>query len=188
MHPATSPSRGGGSAKPRRMRWESFVCAAALPLQGAKQIKITSPQKGADHQIWSAPSIYGRYSMATNCKFGTPVSGGAYQDARKVTIEWNAKLKYRDSPEFRRRLHQTHPSAPFLPYLFRQDGKDRAVGDNQQSQIYDNLSVSAAPRQLPFQGSQGVRTAGGSQNWGTAFQSASLTASLPLLSLRDISP
>ena len=139
-------------------------------------------------KILIAPSIDGNRSKATSCKFGPYVSGGTYQDARKVTTEWNAKLKYRDSPEFRRRLHQTHPSAPFLPYLFRQDGKDRAVGDNQQSQICDNLSVSAAPRQLPFQGSQGVRTAGGSQNWGTTFQSASLTASLPLLSLRDISP
>ena len=27
--------------------------------------------------------------MATSYKFGTPVSGGAYQDARKVTIVWN---------------------------------------------------------------------------------------------------
>ena len=63
--------------------------SGAPPLQGAKQIKITSPQKGADHQIWSAPSIYGRYSMATSCKFGTPVSGGAYQDAREVSLVWN---------------------------------------------------------------------------------------------------
>ena len=41
----------------------------------------------------------------------------------------------------------------------------------------------------PWKGSQGFRTAGGSQNWGgTTSQSAVLTASLPLLSLRDISP
>ena len=38
---------------------------------------VDDPQKGADQQIGSAPSIYGRYSMATSCKFGTPVSGGA---------------------------------------------------------------------------------------------------------------
>ena len=67
-----------------------------------------------------------------------------------MTAEWNAKLKYRDSPEFRRRLHQTHPSAPFLPYLFRQDGKDRAVGDIRQLQIRYNLSVSAAPSQQAY--------------------------------------
>ena len=41
-----------------------------------------------------------------------------------------------------------------------------AVGDIQQIQICDNLSVSAAPSQLPWEGSQGFRTAGGSQNWG----------------------
>ena len=44
-----------------------------------------------------------------------------------------------------------NPSAPFLPYLFRQDGKDRAVGDNQQLQICDNLS--GASHQLPWKGS-----------------------------------
>ena len=36
--------------------------------------------------------------------------------------------KNRGLPKFRGRKHQTHPSAPFLPYLFRQDGKDRAAG------------------------------------------------------------
>ena len=41
--------------------------------------------------IWisKAPSIDSNCSMATSYKFGTPVSGGAYQDARKVTIVWN---------------------------------------------------------------------------------------------------
>ena len=103
-------------------------------------------------KILIAPSIDGNRSKATSCKFGPYVSGGADQDARKVTTEWNAKLKYRDSPEFRRRLHQTHPSAPFLPYLFRQDGKDRAAGGNRQLQSRYNLSVSAAPSQLPWKG------------------------------------
>ena len=37
----------------------------------------------------SAPSIDGSRSNATSCKSDTPVSGGAYQDARKVTIVWN---------------------------------------------------------------------------------------------------
>ena len=27
--------------------------------------------------------------MATSCKFGPYVSGGAYQDTGKVTTEWN---------------------------------------------------------------------------------------------------
>ena len=34
-----------------------------------------------------------------------------------------------------------HPSAPFLPYLFRQDGKDRAVGDIGKLQICDSQSL-----------------------------------------------
>ena len=40
-------------------------------------------------QISKAPSIDSNCSKATSCKFGTPVSGGAYQDIRKVTTEWN---------------------------------------------------------------------------------------------------
>ena len=57
------------------------------PLEGEPfpRKKVTS--------IWisKAPSIDGRYSTETSCKFGTPVSGGAYQDIRKVTTEWNAR-------------------------------------------------------------------------------------------------
>ena len=43
----------------------------------------------------------------------------------------------------------------FSPLLFRQDGKEGADGGNRQLQICDNLSVSAAPSQLPWKGSQG---------------------------------
>ena len=41
------------------------------------QIQKTSPQKGADQQIGSAPSIYGSRSKVTSYKLDTPVSGGA---------------------------------------------------------------------------------------------------------------
>ena len=78
---ASSPERGAF--------WGASCRSRAPPLQSAEQIKITSPQKGADQQIWSAPSIFSKYSKATSCKFGTPVSGGAYQDARKVSLVWN---------------------------------------------------------------------------------------------------
>ena len=78
---ASSPERGAF--------WGASCRSRAPPLQSAEQIKITSPQKGADQQIWSAPSIYGSCSTATSRKLDAPVSGGAYQDARKVTIEWN---------------------------------------------------------------------------------------------------
>ena len=54
------------------------LCSYNLPRK-----KVTS--------IWisNVPSIDGRYSMATSCKFDTPVSGGAHPDAREVTIVWN---------------------------------------------------------------------------------------------------
>ena len=51
--------------------------------------EVIPTQKGADQQIWSAPSIDGKYSTATSFKSDTPVSGGAYQDTREVTSEWN---------------------------------------------------------------------------------------------------
>ncbi len=60
----------------------------------------SSPGRGAFPRkkvtfIWisKAPSIDSNCSMATSYKFGTPVSGGAYQDIRKVTIVWNDARK-----------------------------------------------------------------------------------------------
>ena len=43
------------------------------------------------------------------------VSGGAYQDAREVSIVWNTRRKHRFLPEFRCRMHQTRPSTLFSP-------------------------------------------------------------------------
>ena len=43
------------------------------------------------------------------------VSGGAYQDAREVSIVWNTRRKHRFLPKFRRRMHQTRPSTLFSP-------------------------------------------------------------------------
>ena len=116
----------------------------APPLQTAKQIKITSPQKGADQQIRSAPSIDSRYSTVTSYKSDTPVSGGAYQDARKVSLVWNARPKHWDLPEFRCSMHPIVTKHSFLPYLFSCERKDRAVGDIRQLQICSNLSVCFA--------------------------------------------
>ena len=150
------------------------------------QIQKTSPQKGADQQIWPAPSIGGRDSTATSYKFGTPVSGGAYQNARKVTTEWNARPKRWCSPEFRGRKHPASPRTLFSPIfsLAREkigppEARQKRPRRNEPpqatslilcarfflskpqtefavwvlSQICDNLSVSAAPSQLPWQGS-----------------------------------
>ena len=62
-----APCRGGALLRPYK-----------LPRKKATSIKISV-----------APSIDGNCSKATSYKLDTPVSGGAYQDARKVTIEWN---------------------------------------------------------------------------------------------------
>ena len=57
---------------------------------GAEPRPYKLPRKKATLiKISAAPSIDCKYSKATSCKFGTPVSGGAYQDAREVTIVWN---------------------------------------------------------------------------------------------------
>ena len=128
-----SPTRG--SCRRRRlMRWCSWVIgrastssvtAAAVPpsphrgrLLVLKNQK-NAPQKGADQQTWPAPSMDGRYSTATSYKSDTPVSGGAYQDARKVSLVWNARLKHWFLPKIRCSMHQTRPSALFFHIFSR---------------------------------------------------------------------
>ena len=154
--PKASPPRGGGSAKPRRRGRRKFAATSQSP-------SVTAPLEGEPFprkkvtSIWisNAPSIDGRCSTETSCKFGTPVSGGAYQNARKVTIEWNARPKHRDLPEFRGRTHQTRPSAPFLPYLFPRKGKDRAAGGASETTTTERILASKASYPLcsffPFQ-------------------------------------
>ena len=51
---------------------------ALLPRKKVTSIRITT-----------ASSIDGSRSKATSYKFDTPVSGGAYQDVREVTLVWN---------------------------------------------------------------------------------------------------
>ena len=114
------------------------------------------------------------------------VSGGAYQDARKVSIEWNARPKHWGLPEFRCRKHQTRPGTLFFPIfsLAREkmgppEARQKRPRRNESlqarllilcarfflskpqtefavwffsMQICDNLSVSAAPSQLPCKG------------------------------------
>ena len=87
IQPLSQPS--AASSPERGAFWGASCRSRAPPLQSAEQIKITSPQKGANQQTWSAPSIDCKYSKATSCKSDTPVSGGAQSDARKVTTVWN---------------------------------------------------------------------------------------------------
>ena len=60
------------------------------PTGGAEPRPYNLPRKKATSiKISVAPSIDGNCSKATSYKFDTPVSGGAYQVAREVTIVWN---------------------------------------------------------------------------------------------------
>ena len=156
--------------------------------------KKISPQKGADQKIRSAPSIYGSCSTATSCKFDSPVSGGAYQDARRVTTEWNAELKHWGLPEFRGRTYPTVTKRPFSPPSFparrKRRGRRRRVRNDhdgtsrRKRRLLSSVLVSSFPnRKL---------------NLRFGFFHANLRrplsldcaepASLSLLSLRDISP
>ena len=98
--------------KPSPMRGSHW---GALPFVVAGQTKQTSPQKDADQQIRSAPSIDSRNSTTTSYKSDTPVSGGAYQDIRKVTTEWNARLKHCGPPKISGSMPPASPSTLFFP-------------------------------------------------------------------------
>ena len=59
--------------------------AASSPARGA----LLPRKKVTSIRITTASSIDGSRSKATSYKFDTPVSGGAYQVAREVTLVWN---------------------------------------------------------------------------------------------------
>ena len=65
--------------------------------------------------VSAARSIVGSYSEATSIKFDPHVSGGAYQNVRKVTTEWNARLKHCGPPKIRGSMHPASPSTLFSP-------------------------------------------------------------------------
>ena len=57
---------------------------------GAEPCPYNLPRKKViSIRISAAPSIDSSRSTATSYKSDTPVSGGAYQDAREVTLVWN---------------------------------------------------------------------------------------------------
>ena len=121
------------------------------------------------------------------------VSGGAYQDARKVSIEWNAKLKYWCLPEFRCRTHQTRPSTLFSPIfsLAREkigppEARQKWPRRNEppQATSVSSVLVSSFPnRKLNLRFGSFPADLRRPLSLGCAEP-----ASLPLLSLRDISP
>ena len=156
---------------------------ALVPRKKVKLIKISA-----------APSIDGNRSKATSHKLDTPVSGGAYQDARKVSLVWNARPKHWNPPEFKCRKHPTVTKRPFSPPSFparrKRRGRRRRVrndhdGTNSCRQGFlSSVLVSSFPnrkRNLRF----GFFYANLRQPLSL---SCAEPASLPLLSLRDISP
>ena len=158
----------------------------APPLRGPREKVISI-------KISTVPSIDGRYSTVTSYKSDTPVSGGAYQDARKVSLVWNARPKHWDLPEFRCSMHPIVTKHSFLPYLFSCERKDRATGG--ASEMTTTEQAAASDVSFPLCSFLPFQTA--SQTCGLGFianlrQPLSLgcaePASLPLLSLRDISP
>ena len=79
------------------------------------------------------------------------VSGGAYQDARKVSLVWN-DIQNIDACLNSEAERTKRVQALFSPpHLFSCGRKDGAVGDMRQLQICSNLSGAA--RQLPWKGS-----------------------------------
>ena len=118
-HPKASSLRGGGSAKPRRRGRRKFAATSqsasqTAPLKGEPW--IFAPRKKVQIiQIFTVPSIDGNRSKATSIKFDTPVSGGAYQDIRKVITEWNARPKHCGPPKIKGSMHPASPSTLFSP-------------------------------------------------------------------------
>ena len=78
MHPVGAGLRSARCSDEISTRGRS----RAPPLQGPRK-KVTFIK------ISVAPSIDSKNSTATSYKFDIPVLGGADQDAREVTSEWN---------------------------------------------------------------------------------------------------
>ncbi len=75
-------------------------------------------------------------------------------DIRKKVFAEVTRMAY--SGDFGQMEDIPYRSAPFLPLLFRQDGKEGAVGDIGQLQICGNLSVTFGDSS-PERGALGVR-------------------------------
>ena len=73
-------------------------------------------------KISVVPSIDGNCSKATGYKLDTPVSGGAYQDARKVTLVWNDAQNIGTCLKSEAGSTKRVP-APFSPLSFPAHGK-----------------------------------------------------------------
>ena len=84
------------------------------------------------------PQILNRNDSQICCT----VTGGAYHSGRKVT--WCVRNDYKIGAYLNctRSRHQPRPSAPFLPILFRQDGKEWAVGDTSERASTERVPIN----------------------------------------------
>ena len=140
------------------MRWCSWVIgrastssvtAAAVPpsphrgrLLVLKNQK-NAPQKGSDQQTWPAPSMDGRDSTATSYKSDAPVSGGAYQDARKVSLVWNDAQNIGSYLNSDAGSTQHVPKHSFLPPIFSLAREKMGPPEARQKRPRRNESLQA---------------------------------------------
>ena len=83
------------------------------------------------------------------------VSGGAYQDAREVSIVWNTRRKHRFLPKFRCRMQQIVTKRPFSPPSFparrKRRGRRRRVRNDhdgtsrRKRRLFSSVLVSSFP-------------------------------------------
>ena len=127
------PLGEAGSAKPRLMRAEEHLHIALQSQQNQNgspalirllRFAPQPPSPRGRHKPAANPysaanfehrTFYRRYSNVTAPKPDTPISGGAYPDARKVTPVWNARRKHWFLPEFRGSMHPVTPRTLFSP-------------------------------------------------------------------------
>ena len=147
--PLSALCRGGALLRPRVP-----ICVGRTG--GAEPRPYKVPRKKATSiRISAVPSIDSSRSKATSIKSDTPVSGGAYQDARKVTIRVERRLKNRASPEFRGRMHPVPLSALFSPIFSRAREKIGAAGGASEMTTTERAAASDVSYPLcsflPFQ-------------------------------------
>ena len=92
--------------------------AASSPARGA----LLPRKKVTSIRITTASSIDGSRSKATSYKLDTPVSGGAYQVAREVTLVWNDACNIGSCLSSDAGRTKRIP-APFSPLSFPAQGK-----------------------------------------------------------------
>ena len=116
MLPSRGDLVGAGLCSARRCRFHrKNGRSRAPPLQGAKQIKKDPCKKVQPDNLRLHLLFTANIQTQLAHKSSVPVSGGAYQDTREVSLVWNARLKHWALPKFRGRLHPASPRTLFSP-------------------------------------------------------------------------